>query len=82
MAALIIPDELLKEAGLDQREALIEFACRLFDAGRLTLWSAAKVAGLNRGEMEDALLQRRIAVYRPREQDVAEDVAALQRWGQ
>ncbi len=40
MAMLIVPDEMLRQAGLSEREALLEFACRLFDAGRLSLWSA------------------------------------------
>jgi hypothetical protein len=30
---LIIPDETLREAGLSEREAMAEFACRMFDAG-------------------------------------------------
>ena len=37
MSTINIPDDLLKEAGLDEREALVEFACRLFDAGKLPL---------------------------------------------
>ena len=49
MSTLHIPDELLKEAGLTEQELLVELACRLFDGGRRTLWSAAKLAGLDRG---------------------------------
>ena len=41
MSTLHIPDEVSKEAGLTEQEALVELACRLFDAGRITLWSAA-----------------------------------------
>jgi hypothetical protein len=33
MSTITIPDEILKEAGIDPQEALVEFACRLFDAG-------------------------------------------------
>ncbi len=57
---LVIPDETLREAGLDERKALVEFACRLFDAGILTLWSAAKLAGMNLVEFEQELLSRKI----------------------
>ena len=60
---LTIPDEALREAGLDEREALIEFACLLFDAGRLGLWPAAKFAGLGRMEFEHELEIRGIAAY-------------------
>jgi predicted HTH domain antitoxin len=81
MPTLRIPDELLKEAGLTEREALVEFACRLFDAGKLSLWSAAKLAGLDRPGMEDALLERGIAIYRPTVTDLADDLAALDRLG-
>ena len=70
---LHIPDDLLKQTGLDERGLLIELACRLFDAGKLTLHGAGKLAGLSRGEMEDELLDRRIAIYRPTVEDVEED---------
>ncbi len=74
---VVIPDEALNEAGLSEPDALIEFACRLFDAGKLTLWSAAKLAGLGRGELEAELCLRKIPVYRPSPEDLAEDLDAL-----
>ena len=45
---------MLRQAGLTERNALVEFACRLFDAGKITLWSAAQLAGLDRNGIEDA----------------------------
>lgn len=78
---LVIPDEALKEAGLEANEALREFACRLFNAGRLTLWSAAKLSGLSRIEFEQELRRRRIPIYRPTVDDLADDVTALNRLG-
>lgn len=59
-----IPDETLKQAGLTETEALIEIACRLFDADKLHLWPAAQLAGLSRDEFESALLSRGIPVHR------------------
>lgn len=79
--SLTIPDEVLRQAGLDEREALIEFACRLFDAEKLELWPAAKLAGLSRVEMEDELTRRRIAIYRPTLDDLAEDLDAIAQLG-
>lgn len=79
MCTLQISDELLREAGLSEREALLELACRLFETGRLSLPSAARMAGLDRNGMEDALLARGIAIYRPTPQDLADDLAALGR---
>ena len=77
MSTITIPDELLKEAGIKPGEVLVEFACRLFDAGKLTLWSAAKLAKLDRNGIEDALLERGIPVYRPQLSDLNEDLATL-----
>ena len=81
MATITVPDEVLREAGLSEHEAILEFACRLFDAGKLTLWSAAQLAGLDRNCMEDALLERGIPIYRPTAQDMAQDLANLDRLG-
>ena len=82
MATLTIPDEQFKQAGLTEREALIELACRLFDAGRLTLPGAGKFAGVSRVEMEDALMERKIAIYRPTVEDFREDLETIRRWNQ
>ena len=79
MPTFTIPDEVLREAGLTEGEAMLEFACRLFDAGRLTLWTAARLSGLDRSSFEEALLARGIPIYRPQPDDLAEDLANLQR---
>ena len=76
---VVISDETLREAGLSEREAAVEIACRLFDAGKLALWPAAKLAGLRRSEFEQELRARQIPVYRPTVQDLADDLAALER---
>ena len=78
---VVIPDETLEAAGLTEREAVVEIACHLFDTGKLALWPAAKLAGMSRGEFEAELMSRRIPVYRPTEQDLADDLAALKRLG-
>ena len=77
---LNIPDDVLKQTGLDERGLLIELACRLFDAGKLTLHAAGKLAGLSRIEMEDELLDRGIAIYRPTVEDLEEDLRTLEKW--
>jgi len=61
---VIIPDETLKQAGLNEREALIEIACRLFDAGKLHLSQAARLARMTRSDFESELMTREIDVYR------------------
>ncbi len=59
-----IPDDILREAGLTPRDAVIEFACRLFDAERLSKSTAARLCGLDRPEFEAELRSRNLAVYR------------------
>jgi predicted HTH domain antitoxin len=78
---IVISDETLRDAGLTECEALVEIACRLFDAGKLALWPAAKLAGVNRVAFEQALRERQIAVYRPDERDLADDIDALDKLG-
>lgn len=78
---LVIPDEVLHEANLSEKDAQIEIACRLFEADRLSLPAAGKLAGLNRNEMEQALRDRNIAVYRPTSADVQHDLDALKAAG-
>lgn len=78
---VVISDQILKEAGLNEREALIEFACRLYDAGRLSLWSAARLADLSRVDLEQELLARHIAIHRPSVADLQNDLDTLDRLG-
>jgi predicted HTH domain antitoxin len=77
--SVVIADKFLEQAGLSEQEALVEFACHLFDTGKLALWPAAQLAGLTRGEMEDELISRGIALYRITAKELAEDLDALKR---
>ena len=78
---LVISDAELQEARLNEREAKVEFACRLFGAEKLTLWSAAKLAGLSRVAFEEELRQRGIAAYRPSSAELKADIATLDKLG-
>jgi predicted HTH domain antitoxin len=42
---LVISDDVLQAAGLSEREAKIEIACRWFDAGKLSIGHAARPRG-------------------------------------
>ena len=79
--ALVISDEDLQRTGLSERDALIEFACRMFQAEKLSLPAAAKLAKLTRVEMEDALFDRRIPAYRYTVEMLEEDMANLKKLG-
>lgn len=76
-----IPDHVLQEAGLTANEALVELACSLFNSQRLSLWSAAQLAGLSRTEFEGELLKRKIPIYRPSVDDFQQDLHTLRRLG-
>ena len=78
---LTIPDQLLNEAGLSERDARIEIACRLYDANKLTMPAAVRWAGLSRVEFEEELLQRKIAISRPTPEDLKQDLETLRRLG-
>ncbi len=77
--SLTIPDEILRSAGMSEREAKVEIACRLYEAEKLQLWPAAQWAGLSRTEFEAELLERKIPVYRLTEQDFETDLSSLRK---
>jgi predicted HTH domain antitoxin len=76
---VVISDEALKPAGLTESEAIVEIACHLYDVGKLSLWPAAKMAGMQRSEFEQVLIDRKNPVYRPTLEDLAEDLATLEK---
>ncbi|MDA0838259.1 MAG: UPF0175 family protein [Planctomycetota bacterium] len=78
---ITIADELLLEAGMNEGEARIEIACRLFEAGKLSLPAAGRWAALSRTEIEQELMQRKISLYRPTIDDVSSDLTNLNRLG-
>jgi predicted HTH domain antitoxin len=59
-----LSDELLSEAGLSEPDAKLEIACRLYDAGKLTMPQATGWVGITRVEFENALLERNLPLIR------------------
>ncbi len=78
---LIVSDEQLQEAGLTEHEARIELACRSFEANRMTLFAASRLAGMDRTDFELALLARGIAIYCPTKDELLEDIRNLREIG-
>ncbi len=78
---VLISDETLRAAGMNEREAKLEIACRWFDAGKLSLGSAAQLASLSPNEFENELQQRGIPRFRYTEENLDDDVAALKKLG-
>ena len=78
---LVIPDDALRAAGMDEREARIEIACRWFDTGKLTIGHAAHLAGMGEAEFEKELEARGIPRYRYTEEMLERDVEILKKLG-
>jgi predicted HTH domain antitoxin len=78
---LVISDDILHESGLSENEALIEFACRLYDAEKLQFWPAARLCGMDRMAFINELQKRHIPVFRPSIEDVEHDIKTLERLG-
>ncbi len=76
-----VPDQLLSEAGLSEAEAKLEIACRLYDAGKLTMPQATRWAGISRVEFESALLERRLPLIRIDDSYWQQEIEALERLG-
>jgi predicted HTH domain antitoxin len=79
--ALVIPDETLRAAGMNEREARVEIACRWFDAGKLAIGHAARFARMSEAEFEALLELRRIPRYRYTEEMLEHDVEVLKKLG-
>lgn len=77
MMPLVIDDKTLEAAGLTEKDALIEFACRLFESGKLSKVAAARMCGLNRIDFESELARRGIDIFRYTAKDLDHDLATL-----
>ena len=78
---LVIPDETLRAAGLNEREAKLEIACRWFDVGKLPIGHASRLAGLSETEFEAQLDIRGIPRYRYTDRMLDNDVQTLKKLG-
>ena len=73
---LVIPENMLHAAGMSEAEAKVEIACQWFDAGKLAIGYAARLAGLSELEFEMQLKARSLPRYRCTE----EMLKKLGRW--
>ena len=78
---LVIPDETLRAAGIDERGAQIEIACRWFDEGKLSFGHAARLAGLGDTDFERQLESRGIPRYRYTDEMLERDIQVLKQLG-
>jgi predicted HTH domain antitoxin len=78
---LLISDETLRAAGLDEQAARVEIACRWFDAGKLSFGHAAAFAHLSEIEFEAQLEQRGLPRYRYTAETLEQDLETLKKLG-
>lgn len=76
---LVIEDDILKQAGLTEQEARIEFACGLFAVGKLSKAAAAHFCGLERVAFESELAKRGIDIFRYGPDELKQDMQTLER---
>lgn len=74
---LTIPDEALEESGMSERDLLIELACRLYDAGKLSKWHASRMVGMTRDEFNAELADRGLSIIHYTGDDLAREVQTL-----
>jgi predicted HTH domain antitoxin len=72
-----IPDEFLEATKTNQRDMLLEIACRLFAAQKLFKSHAARLVGLPRTEFEEELLKRDLPLIIYDEEMFKQDLLAL-----
>jgi predicted HTH domain antitoxin len=72
---------MLRAAGMNEAEAKLEIACRWFDAGKLSVGHAARLAGISQDVFEEQLVARGIPRYRYTEEMLQQDVQALKKLG-
>ena len=74
-----IPDEIAKPNGLTEREVLIEVACRLYTADRISKPEATRMTELSRAEFENELTKRGLPWIRIRDEDGIADIEAAKK---
>lgn len=77
MSVLNVPDDLLKRLGADNHDALVEIACRLYETSRLRFDEAARLADITLEALAESCAARSIPVYWYGVEDLATDLAAL-----
>ena len=76
---LEIPEDIAAAAKLSEKDALIELACRLFDADRLDKATAGRLAGLSRPEFESALKSRGMSIIHIDDEYVRDELNAIEK---
>ena len=74
---LIIPDNVLEQAGLTEADGQIEIACQLFAAAKLSKSAATHWLGLTRTEFEQELLKRDLPLTVYTAAHLTQDLKAL-----
>jgi len=74
---ITIDDQTLRAMGMDENEARIEIACRLFDAAKISFGHAATFARITEDQMYQEIEKRNIPRYRYTAEHLRQDLEAL-----
>jgi predicted HTH domain antitoxin len=74
---ITLPDNLIKDISLTEREAIFELALGLYVDRKATLGQAARLAGVSRPSFLDALGERQVPIHYD-EADLEADLQTLQ----
>jgi len=79
MSVLHVPEDLLRRLGPNDREAMTEIACRLYETHQLSFDEAARMADISLDILAAACASRKIPVYWYGVEDLESDLAALKK---
>jgi predicted HTH domain antitoxin len=78
---ITIPDPIAQEAGLDEKEALKEFALALYAQERISPSQVRRMCGINVFEFADWVKERGLPVHTFTVEDFEHDVETLKKLG-
>jgi predicted HTH domain antitoxin len=76
-----VSDPLADQADSADSESPLDMACRLFELRQLSLWQAARRAGVERVVMEAELLRRGVPLYEVTADQLKAELAVMDRLG-
>ncbi len=76
---LEIPEDILRAAGMTEKDCLAEFAVHFYANRRISFAQALRLSGLKWAEFEEEIARRHVAVYTV--DDLHDDVETLKGMG-
>ena len=78
--SVVIPDDVLRSAGMSEAQLKLEIAIMLFQQDRISIGKARRLAGINLLEFQREIAKRGICIHYDVE-EFEEDIKTLQEMG-